>query len=109
MASKLAAVCLATCAWLLAGCSTGVLYSDTVRPLSTDYHATPVGSKRAEVNVYRVKEPISGYNLSAEWDVAALKRVAAEQGITQLHYADIRRIAVLNGLWRRTTYIFHGE
>ena len=54
---------------LLAGCAPpfGLLYSNMTVPYSTKFTETPTGTKRCVINNHQVKEPVTGYNIYAEW------------------------------------------
>jgi hypothetical protein len=96
-------------ALLLPGCLNGRLYTNVVQPQSRDFHGTPVGGKKFVLHTYRVREPFSGRDLSAEWDTTALKTAAAAAGIHELHYTDVRVFSVFFGTFRRTTLILYGD
>jgi hypothetical protein len=52
---------------------------------------------------------LSQVRLSGEWDNAKLMRVAREEGITKLHYIDIKTFSIVLGIYRRTTLILYGD
>jgi hypothetical protein len=115
MAIRAVFVCLA--AIMVMGCSArnlvlgenrgsarGILYSSSIEPYSQDFHNTPVGEKSFVVNSYMLEVRISG-----EWDTDEIMRLAREEGITDLHYIDIKTLSVLRGLYRRQTLIVYGD
>ena len=69
-----------------AGCMRGqrVLYTNTIRPHSTNFRNTSVGTKRCVLNEYKLKEPVTGYDISAEWGTKAIITAAKEAGIRVL-------------------------
>ena len=95
---------------LSAGCANfGAAYSDVTSPASLDFNSTPSGTKRCVINSYKLKEPVTGIGLSAEWDRNYLKSMAANAGITNLYYADIRVRSVLMGLYSQKFLILYGD
>ena len=95
---------------LLAGCTpTALLYSNTISPFSEEFNRTPVGTKSCVINAYEVKDPITGYNLSAQWSTSKILEKAHQAGISEIYYIDKRTLSILNGLYRRETLIVHGD
>jgi hypothetical protein len=95
---------------LTAGCvSRGVLYSRTTEPATEDFAQTPIGTKHAEVCGQRLREPISGYGVSAEWDSDYLRAAARQAGISSIYYADLETITVAFGIYRHRTLIIYGD
>ena len=93
---------------LLSGCLSGRLYYDVVEPLSVNFRAAPVGSKQCVLPLHRVKEPVSGYGISAEWDVDSIVTRARKAGISTIYYADIRTFSILSDLYSRKDIIIYG-
>jgi hypothetical protein len=107
-----------TC-WVLAGCTypftadsdvlSGVVYAKYKIPLTRNLHRTPnevvihAGGK-----VIRIKEPITGYGIYAEFNVNAIGDIARHYGITTVDYADQEIFNVL-GVWRHDRVIITGE
>lgn len=87
----------------------GGIYSCTVEPYTEDFRRTPVGSKRAIVEDFKVREPVSGYGISAEWGVRAVRDAACAAGMTNIYYADIETLSILSDLFRRRRLIVYGD
>ena len=94
---------------LLAGCTTGLLYTDVVEPYSTDFHDTPAGTKRCEIKAYKIREPVSRLGLSAEWDTNVIRRAAREAGIKRICFAEKRTLILFFNVYRRNSLIVYGE
>lgn len=95
---------------LVAGCATfGAIYSDTVVPHSKRHNQTPLGSKRCEINTHQVKEPVSGYNIYAEWTTSQILNEARRGGISEIYYMDKRTVSILLGIYKRESLIIHGD
>jgi hypothetical protein len=110
MAIKAVFFCLA--AMLVMGCTLpprGILYNNTTEPYTNDFRDTSVGKKCVSINSNRIQEPLTQVRLSGEWDNAKLMRVAREEGITKLHYIDIKTLSIALGIYRRTTLILYGD
>lgn len=102
--------------WLVAillGCQAcglrGLIYSEWTEPYTKDFRQTPVGSLRVTVKDTRIEEPVSGYNLSAEWQIDVIIDAAREQGMTNIHYIDIEYFSVLGGIYSNKTFIVYGD
>ena len=110
MSTAIKTLGLLLAALTLGGCSPkAYLYSNTVEPYSQEFDNTPVGSKRCVVNDYQLKEPVTGYNISAEWTGSYLLREAKKAGISNIYYIDKRTLSLLNGLYKRDSYIIYGN
>ena len=95
---------------LLTGCApVGLLYSNTVVPYSEEFNATSVGSKSCTIKANQIKEPVTGYSLSAEWTTSYILQEAKKAGISDIDYIDKRTLSILNGLYRHETLIVHGD
>jgi TRL-like protein family len=102
--------CLLPALLALAGCApVGLLYSNTVIPYSEEFHVTPVGTKTCAIKANQIKEPVTGYGVSAEWTTSYLLREAKKAGISDIDYIDKRTLSILNGLYKRETLIVHGD
>lgn len=103
-AAVVGAMCLA------AGCMRqGWIYSHTTEPYTESFCQTPVGSKRTVVEDFKVREPVSGYGISAEWGIRAVRDAACAAGMTNIYYADIETLSILSDLFRRRRLIVYGE
>ena len=108
MATKPVLFCIV--AMLLVSCSArGLIYTNSTEPYLYDFHDTPVGEKCVSINSDRIKEPITRVSMSGEWDNDKLMRVAREEGITTLHYIDIKTLSIALGSYRRQTFIVCGD
>ena len=98
---------------LLPGCTYssgyGWAYTNVRLPRSTDFHNTPVGSKSFCVNQYRIKEPVTGYDLTTEWDTSEIKKEAAKAGVKQIHYSETRIQSYLGETFKKTQIFFYGD
>lgn len=89
---------------LLSGCTSGLIYTHTVRPLTTDFDRTPVGERVSEGDIKDVRL----YNIEVQWDSNAAGDVAREHGFEQLYYADLETFSIL-GIWTQQTLHLHGR
>jgi TRL-like protein family len=110
----LSTVIKAACALLavlaLGGCvERGILYSNTVEPYSEEFNATPIGTKSCVINSHEIEDPLTGYNISAEWTTNAILDAARKAGIREIHYIDKKTLSLFNGVYRRETLIVHGD
>jgi hypothetical protein len=105
--------------WVLTGCTypftagndvlSGVVYARYKIPLTEDLDRTPnevvihAGGK-----VIRIKEPITGYGIYAEFNSNAVGDIARQNGIERVYYADQEIFNVL-GIWRHNRVIIYGK
>jgi len=95
---------------LFASCTTdGRLYTNKVIPYSDEFERTPIGSKRCFITDFKVKEPVSGYNISAEWMTSSVYEKVLEAGITKVYYADLKIFSILQGVYSKKTLIVYGD
>ena len=97
---------------LMTGCSsimTGYIFTHTVHPYSTDFNNTPVGTRKCIIANYQVREPISGYGASAEWNMRTISQAARDAGITNLYYADIHTLSLFRRIYRRKALVLYGD
>jgi hypothetical protein len=99
----LAALALAGCAPL------GLLYSDTVVPYSKRFDNTPIGTKRCVIDSHQIKEPISRYNIYAEWSLSHILTEAKKAGISDIYYMDKRTLSILLGIYKRESLLIYGD
>ncbi len=86
----------------LCGCAQGLVYTHVTRPLTTNFHRTPVaGGFNGKGDVKELR-----YNafLRVLWDENSIGSVAKQAGFTQIYYADLETFSVL-GVW--TQYRVH--
>jgi hypothetical protein len=101
-------------AWfVIAGCASpapyGLIYSNTIVPYSTSFDVTPAGSKSCEINFYQVREPVTGYNMYAEWSTGYILTEARKAGINTINYIDKKSLSILGGTFKRESLIVHGD
>jgi len=98
------------CFLALVGCTpTGMIYSDTTRPYSRVFRETPVGTKRCVLHDHQIKEPVTGFNISAEWTAERIKNEAEMAGIKDIYYIDQRTFSILLGIYKRKSLIIYGD
>jgi len=111
--------CLAALAALLSvGCGAvvsnghavlvGVVYTRVKYPLTSDLDRTPTAEAAGSGKVIRIKEPVSGYGIYAEFNSNAIGEIARSNGLKTLYYADIERLSIL-GIWRHDEITLCGE
>lgn len=88
--------------------SPGLLYTNTIRPHSTNFRNTSVGTKSCVLNEYKLKEPVTGYDVSAEWSTKTIIAAAKEAGITNIAYTEMHTLSIL-GIYRQKSLIIHGD
>ena len=96
----------------LMGCSSlmiGHIYSNTTHPYSKDFNNTPVGTKQCIISNDRVREPVTGYGIYAEWDKKTIEEAAKKAGISKIHYAEIKTLRFFRNIYRRRTIIVYGD
>ncbi len=96
---------------LLAGCAPpfGLLYSNMVVPYSTKFAETPVGTKRCVINNHQIREPVTGFNIYAEWSWSYIVKEAEKAGIKEIYYMDLRTLSILTGIYKRESLIVYGD
>ena len=101
---------LVATAVLSGGCTQiALLYSDTVAPYSQTFRQTPVGSRSCVISSHRLREPISGRSLSAEWTTSRIIEEAHKAGLSRIDYLDRRTQSFLLGIYRRESLIIYGD
>jgi hypothetical protein len=91
------------------GCVRGFIYTDVTVPLDTNMAATPRGGEVGESDSRQVELPVGGMRIGAEWNTRAIGDAARAQGLKRVHYADLRTVSVLGGVWLRQTAKVWGE
>ena len=108
--TRLGRILIALLSLATAGCvGQGLLYTRVVDPYSTDFHATSVGGKTCRVNELILREPASGANVSVSFTLRLIEEAAREAGMTNLYYADIETLSVLQGIYETRTLILYGD
>jgi len=94
----------------LAGCAPlGLLYTDTVVPFSKKFDETPIGTKRCVIESQQIKEPITRYNIYAEWSWDFILTEAKKAGISDIYYMDKRTLSILFGVYKRESLRIYGD
>ena len=92
---------------LLNGC--GILYTNITEPYTTDFNNTPVGSTKCTIRIHKIREPITGYGISAEWDVKTISEAMKKAGMKEVYFADIQTLTLLLETYRMRTLILYGD
>lgn len=92
---------------LLNGC--GILYTNVVEPYTTDFNNTPVGFKKCIIRIHKIREPITGYGISAEWDTKEISKAMQKAGMKEVYFADIQTLTLLLETYRMRTLILYGD
>ncbi len=87
-----------------AGCTTGILYTHTVEPLTLNHQATPATGTESVSDIKHIQFSYLGIM----WGDAALGDIAREKGLQELYYADLERLNVLT-IWRQYTVHLYGR
>ena len=78
-------------------------------PYTENFNNTPAGSKRLVLHDCRLREPITGYGVSAEWTTDEILKKATEAGMSEVHYADLHTFALILGIYKREKLIIYGD
>jgi hypothetical protein len=87
----------------------GRLYTNKVVPFSEDFNRTKVGTKKFIIDDFKIKEPVSGFNITVEWMNSNLKESATKAGIKHIYYADLRVFSAFLGIYSKKTLIVYGD
>src|SRR5262249_41416774 len=95
----------------LGGCLTGLIYTHTVMPLSTNFHETPVVYGKLETGESDVKDlripwPVS---MDIRWHLNAIGEIAKLEGIEEIYYADIEHLSVFFSIWSQDYVHVYGK
>ena len=109
---------LLVCLLSLAGCANalrapvrppgGFLYTGYDAPLTTNFLATPKGSKTGQSATLYLRIPLIFVNPDFAWADGGIQRAAQNGGITTIYYADYHYTTVL-GIFARFTVTVHGD
>jgi hypothetical protein len=91
---------------VLSGCTTGIIYTHTMQPLTLDLHSTkivPTGGEGDVKHLVLIYPP-----LSAAWDDAAIGDIAKKNGIQELYFADLETLRILY-IWNRYWVHVYGK
>jgi hypothetical protein len=107
---RMSIILLLIAAGLFCGaCAPGFIYTNVTVPLTTDMDKAPRGTRLASLDTKQLKEPITRFNLSAEWASRAIGDAAKQAGLATIFYADMKTISILGGVWRQQIVRVWGE
>lgn len=86
------------------GCASGILYTHTVEPLAYARHPAPVVEAGKQGDIKHIQFQVVG----AMWGDDALGDIARKNGMKEIYYADLERLAVLI-IWRQYTVHIYGR
>ena len=84
------------------------LYTKTTEPLTHNFDNAPVATAADAKDVKHLWIPYP-VSLNFLWDDASIGRIAKENGITRLHYADLETYSILFGIWTRRYIHLYGR
>lgn len=94
----------------VAGCAVnGWILDNTTTSYTRDFNNTPAGTKSCIITQHKIKEPVSRYDLYAEWSNGDLVTAASKAGITKIYYIDAHTFSILSGLYRKRDLIIYGD
>jgi hypothetical protein len=102
-------VCVLLVALACAACTPGLLFTDVTKPLVVNMDSTLMNGGRGAADTKHIEIPVSGIRISAEWDSRAIGDAAKKAGLKTVHFADLRTLSVLGGLWEQQTIQVWGE
>ena len=94
------------------GCASpsGYLYTRKVEPYSfPDEERNHVGAKSCTVDITQIKEPFSRVRVSVVWTNRAVQEAMKKAKMTEVRYADMITLSVLNKTYERRRLVFYGE
>jgi hypothetical protein len=89
---------------VLAGCTVGILYTHTVKPLTYNRQPTPATGVEGVNDIKHIQIPYIGIM----WGDTSLGDIAKEKGLQELYYADLEYLSVLT-IWQQTTVHLYGR
>ncbi len=84
----------------------GLIFTRYIAPLTTNFNATPRGSRVVTSEAMYLREPFFGSSWA--WGDASIQAIARNSGLTQVYYADYEYLQVL-GLFARVVVRVHGD
>jgi hypothetical protein len=104
----------APCVLMMGACGCvaprGLLFTCTTAPYAFPYETVAhVGSKSCEVDVTQLKEPFTQAQLSVMWSNRAVADAMERSGMTEIRYADLQTLSILDSAYERRRLIFYGE
>jgi len=96
---------------LLPACMSGILYTHTIEPLTTNFTRAPVqkdATGRADGDVHHIHVPLTRVDLDVIWNSNALGDVAQRNGLSEIYYADLETFSILT-IWNQYTAHVYGK
>lgn len=112
MATKQTTGCLLLALLNATGCLAPSGYIVTHTTVPYELPAASVSrraSKSCFVDITQLKEPFSGASLSVIWTSRAVLDAAARANMTELRYADLQTLSIMNGTYKRQRLVIYGE
>jgi hypothetical protein len=86
----------------------GYIYEHYRKPYTLDLDETPVNFMEGGGKVILIKEPFTGYGVSAEFNSNAMGDLAKRYGLKRIYWADMEYFHVL-GIWKERRLHIYGE
>ncbi len=83
------------------GCGIGLIYTNKVEPLTTDFHATPRGTMTRKGDIKSVR-----YYVEVQWDKNAIGAIAKRSGMDEVYYADLETFSILGYFTQRWVRVY---
>ncbi len=103
-----AAFCLSGCGAISRNSLTGYIYVHTRIPYTQNLDNTPVADHGGEGKIIEVKEPFSGYGVTAKFNSNAVGDIARLHGIETVYWADLEYFNLL-GIWKERKLHIYGK
>ena len=88
----------------------GYVYTRMVEPCGfPDEKRNQVGTKSCSVDITQIKEPFSRLKLTVIWTNRAVQEAMKKANMTEIRYADLITLSVLNKTYERRRLVFYGE
>jgi len=97
---------------LATGCfsPSGYVYTRKVEPYAfPEEQRNQVATKSCTVDITQIKEPFSRVRVSVEWTNRAVQEAMKKAKMTEVRYADMITLSVLNKTYERRRLVFYGE
>lgn len=89
----------------------GYLFTRTTVPYTLPYETAGkrVGTKSCRVDTTQITEPFTRTNLSVMWTQRAVAAALKRAGMSEVRYADLETLSILNSSYERRRLVFYGE
>lgn len=87
----------------------GILYTEVDFPLTLNHSGESLANLTGKNDVKSIREPLTGAGIRVLWDSNAIGDIAKKHGIERIHFADVRVLSVLFGLWNQYEVCIVGE